>query len=437
MTDLEKDVIRKITWRLLPVLIFSYFIAILDRANVGVAALTMNQDLGLSTAAFGFAAGVFFVPYVLLELPSNLALERFGARWWIARIMLTWGLISAAHALVWSAESLYVLRAMLGAAEAGFFPGVVFYLTLWFPAAYRGRIMSMFMTGIPLALVLGTPLSTILLEMDGLLGLHGWQWMYIIEGIPAIVLAVFIPFLLPSRPAEAAFLSEQERTWLVARLDRERAERAATNHGSHGKQLLKALFSPQVLLFCLMYYGLTNLNGAVSTFLPLILKEFGFGQLQSGFVAAIPYAFGAAGMLLLGRLADKPGKRVGTNYLALSISVIGLLVTAWINDPTLKLVALCFAAVGVFGAMPVFWGLPTSILSGVVAAGGIALINSLGNLSSVINPWIIGIIRDQTGNFNGGFYWLALMATMSIIVLTIIRFSFGRNTAASSIAERT
>jgi sugar phosphate permease len=176
--------------------------------------------------------------------------------------------------------------------------------------------------------------------------------MYIIEGIPAIVLAVFIPFLLPSRPAEAAFLSEQERTWLVARLDRERAERAATNHGSHGKQLLKALFSPQVLLFCLMYYGLTNLNGAVSTFLPLILKEFGFGQLQSGFVAAIPYAFGAAGMLLLGRLADKPGKRVGTNYLALSIPVIGLLVTAWINDPTLKLVALCFAAVGVFGLCP-------------------------------------------------------------------------------------
>lgn len=436
MADLEKDVVRKITRRLLPVLILSYFIAILDRANVGVAALTMNQDLGLSTAAFGFAAGVFFVPYVLLELPSNLALERFGARWWIARIMLTWGLISAAHAFVWSAESLYVLRALLGAAEAGFFPGVVFYLTLWFPAAYRGRIMSMFMTGIPIALVLGTPLSTVLLELDGLLGLHGWQWMYIIEGIPAVVLAVFIPFLLPSTPREAKFLSDQEKNWLVSRLETERAERSANSQGGHSKQLMKALLSPQVLLFCLMYYGLTNLNGAVSTFLPLILKEFGFGQLQSGFVAAIPYAFGAVGMLLLGRLADKPGKRVATNYLALGISIVGLLVTAWINDPTLKLISLCFAAIGVFGAMPVFWGLPTAVLSGVVAAGGIALINSLGNLSSVVNPWVIGIIRDQTGNFNGGFYWLALMATMSIVVLTVITLTFGR-TAAASNASRT
>jgi len=437
MADLEKDVVRKITRRLLPVLIFSYFIAILDRANVGVAALTMNQDLGLSTAAFGFAAGVFFVPYVLLELPSNLALERFGARWWIARIMLTWGLISAAHAFVWSAESLYVLRALLGAAEAGFFPGVVFYLTLWFPAAYRGRIMSIFMTGIPIALVLGTPLSTVLLELDGLLGLHGWQWMYIIEGIPAVVLAIFIPFLLPSTPAQAKFLSDQEKNWLVSRLETERKERSANSHGGHGKQLLKALLSPQVLLFCLMYYGLTNLNGAVSTFLPLILKEFGFGQLQSGFLAAIPYAFGAVGMLLLGSLADKPGKRVATNYLALGVSIVGLLVTAWINDPTLKLISLCFAAIGVFGAMPVFWGLPTAVFSGVVAAGGIALINSLGNLSSVINPWVIGIIRDQTGNFNGGFYWLALMATMSILVLTVITLTFGRTAARPSNASRT
>jgi ACS family tartrate transporter-like MFS transporter len=246
----------------------------------------------------------------------------------------------------------------------------------------------------------------------------------------------FIPFLLPSTPREAKFLSDQEKNWLVSRLETERAERSANSQGGHSKQLMKALLSPQVLLFCLMYYGLTNLNGAVSTFLPLILKEFGFGQLQSGFVAAIPYAFGAVGMLLLGRLADKPGKRVATNYLALGISIVGLLVTAWINDPTLKLISLCFAAIGVFGAMPVFWGLPTAVLSGVVAAGGIALINSLGNLSSVINPWVIGIIRDQTGNFNGGFYWLALMATMSIVVLTVITLTFGR-TAAASNASRT
>ncbi|NTF45969.1 MFS transporter [Rhizobium rhizogenes] len=432
----EQVVIGKLTRRLLPILIFAYFIAILDRANVGVAALTMNQDLGLSTTAFGFAAGVFFVPYVLLEIPSNLALERFGARWWIARIMLTWGLLSGAHAFVWSAGSLYVLRALLGAAEAGFFPGVVFYLTLWYPSAYRGRIISLFMAGIPIALVIGTPVSTLLLQMDGILGLHGWQWMYLLEGVPAVLLAVCIPFILPSNPSEAKFLDAAERTWLVERLTKEERERSALSASGHGKQLLKALLSPQVLLFCLMYYGLTNLNGAVSTFLPLILKGFGLGQLQTGFVAAIPYLFGLAGMLLLGRLADLPGKRGMANYCALTISIIGLVGAGSAGDPTVKLIFLCVAAFGVFGAMPVFWGLPTAILSGAAAAGGIALINALGNLSSVVNPWVIGTIRDSTGDFNGGLYWLALMAAMSIVVLTIITVLFGRNRSNSAVEVR-
>lgn len=431
----EKVIISKITWRLLPILIFAYFVAILDRANVGVAALTMNQDLGLSASAFGFAAGVFFVPYVLLEIPSNLALERFGARWWIARIMLTWGLISAAHAFVWSAGSLYTMRALLGAAEAGFFPGVVFYLTLWFPSSYRGRIISAFMTGIPIALVIGTPVSALLLQLDGVLGFKGWQWMYLIEGFPALVLAVLIPFILPSRPSEAKFLSAEERAWLVETIDREQRARAALSVAGHGSQLLKALFSPQVLLFCLMYYGLTNLNGAVSTFLPQILKEFGFGQVQTGFLAAIPYVFGAFGMLALGRLADMPGRRPLANYLALGISIVGLIGSAATNDPTVKLVALSIAAFGVFGAMPVFWGLPTAVLSGAAAAGGIALINALGNLSSVINPWVIGIIRDSTGNYNGGLYWLALMAAMSVVVLTII-LVYGRARSANPVGVR-
>ncbi|MDE1995516.1 MAG: MFS transporter [Rhizobiaceae bacterium] len=431
----EEVVIRKLTKRLLPILIFSYFIAILDRANVGVAALTMNQDLGLSGAAFGFAAGVFFVPYVLLEIPSNLALERFGARWWIARIMLTWGLLAAAHAFVWDATSLYVLRALLGAAEAGFFPGVIFYLTLWYPSAYRGRIISAFMAGIPISLVIGTPVSTLLLEMDGIWGLHGWQWMYLLEGLPALVVAVLIPFILPSGPKEATFLEPAERNWLIARLEREQRERAALGSG-HGKQLLAALLSPQVLLFALMYYGLTNLNGAVSTFLPLILKGFGFTQMQTGFVAAIPYLFGIAGMLLLGRLADRPGKRRLANYVALFISIIGLVGSAAAADPSVKLMMLCIAAFGVFGAMPVFWGLPTAILSGAAAAGGIALINALGNISSVVNPWVIGMIRDSTGNFDDGLYWLALMAAMSVVTLTVISMLFGSTPEAGTAKAR-
>jgi len=413
---LEKQVIAKLTRRLIPLLVFCYFIAIVDRANIGVAALTMNKDLGLSLSAFGLAAGLFFVPYVLLELPSNLALARFGARWWIARIMLTWGLISGAHAFVWNAESLYVMRALLGAAEAGFFPGVVFYLTLWFPAAWRGRIISSFMVGIPIALVVGTPLSTLLLELDGLFGLHGWQIMFLIEAVPAIVMAFLIPSLLPNRPENAKFLNEEEKNWLTHQLAEEQRNTGFKGHGS----LLKALFSPQVLLFALAYYGLTNLNGAISTFLPLLLRETGLSNLQSGFVAIVPYLFGAFGMIYLGRRADSAKGRLATSYLSLVISIIGLVGTAFFSDPLVKMAFLCITATGVFGAMPVFWGIPTMFLSGTLAAGGIALINSLGNLSSVINPLVIGKIHDQTGSFDGGLYWLAAMALLSILVLTLI-----------------
>ncbi|MFC0407211.1 MFS transporter [Roseomonas elaeocarpi] len=424
MNDPDDEIVRKLTWRLVPLLTFCYFVAILDRANVGVAALTMNDDLGLSASAFGVAAGIFFVPYVLLELPSNLALARFGARLWIARIMFTWGLLSSAHAFVWDAPSLYVARALLGAAEAGFVPGVIFYLTLWFPAAYRGRIIAAFFTGIPIALVFGTPVSGLLLGLDGLAGLRGWQWMYLLEGLPALLLAVVLPFILPADPAQARFLTPEERVRLETRLAAERREREGLFSGNHN--LLAALLSPRVLLLCLGYYGLTNLNGAVSTFLPQILKGFGVSNLQASFLAAIPYIFGAAGMLLLGRLADRPGRRGLANYVALTVSALGLAASAATDDPMLKMVALCVTAFGVFGAMPVFWGLPTAILTGTAAAGGIALVNALGNLSSVVNPWVIGLIRDATGSFNGGLLWLALMAVMSILVITVIFLLWGR-----------
>jgi ACS family tartrate transporter-like MFS transporter len=420
----ERDTVRKIAWRLMPLLVFCYFIAILDRANVGVAALTMNHDLGLNASAFGLAAGVFFIPYVLLELPSNLALARFGARIWMARIMFTWGIFAAAHAFIWNAQGLYVVRALLGAAEAGFFPGVVFYLTLWFPSAYRGRIVAAFMIGIPVALVIGTPISSLLLGMNGIAGLKGWQWMFLIEAVPALLVAVAIPFLLPSGPDNATFLSADERVWLRRTLDEEQALREL-HHGAPGG-LLKALLNPRLLLLALAYYGLTNLNGAVSTFLPLILKEFGLNNVQTGFLAAVPYAFGALGMVVFGRLADRPGRRLTANYACLAIAFVGLLAAGSTDAPMAKLVALCFAATGVFGAMPVFWGLPTAFLSGAAAAGGLALINALGNLSSVINPWVIGIIRDRSGSFNGGLFWLAAMAMLSILVITAITQIWGR-----------
>lgn len=420
--DPDAAIIRKLTWRLVPLLTFGYFVAVLDRSNVSVAALTMNHDLGLSMTAFGIAAGIFFVPYVALEVPSNLALTRVGAPLWLARIMITWGLISGAHAFVWDSTSLYTARALLGAAEAGFVPGVIFTITLWFPSAYRGRIIAAFFTGIPIALVFGSPVSGLLLGLDGVLGLHGWQWIYLLEAVPALLLGVAMPFLLPASPETATFLTEPERARLLARLAAEREQRA----GQAGHGLLRAMFSPRVLMLCLGYYGLTNLNGAISTFLPQILKELGgVSNLQASFLSAIPYAFGAVGMVVLGRFADQPGRRGLANYVALAISAAGLLAAAGTDDPVTKLAALCFAAFGVFAAMPVFWGLPTALLSGSAAAGGIALVNALGNLSSVVNPWVIGRIRDGTGSFNGGLLWLAAMACLSIAVITVILAVWG------------
>lgn len=415
-SEIEKRVIRKLSWRLIPLLIACYVIAVIDRANIGVAALTMNADIGLSAASFGLAAGLFFVPYALLELPSNLLMERIGARWWIARIMVTWGIISGAHIFVWNENSLYVMRALLGAAEAGFFPGIVFYLTMWFPAAWRGRIIASFMTGIPIALIIGTPISSLLLELHGWMGLSGWQIMFLIEAIPAVVLGLIVPFALPDKPKDAKFLEAEEQRWLIATLAAEQKKLPPRGHSG----LLKALFSPLVLLFSLTYYGLANLNGAVSTFLPLIISETGLSHVQTGFITIIPYIFGLIGMLVLGRIADRPGSRLLANYAALLISCLGLLCVAWFDNSLLKMAFLCGSAFGFFGAMPVFWGLPAQFFPASVVAGSIALINALGSIASVVNPWVIGVIRDRSGSYNGGFYWLAAMALLSIITLSII-----------------
>ena len=416
MDEIERRTVSKLTRRLVPLLVACYFVAILDRGNVAVAALTMNQDLGLSATAFGLAAGIFFLPYFLFELPSNLALQRFGARLWIARIMITWGIISGLNAFVWNANSYYVVRALLGAAEAGFFPGIIFYVTLWFPAAYRGRIVGWFMTGIPIALVIGTPISSMILGLDGLFGLRGWQVMFLVEAVPAVLLGCAVPFVLPSRPEDARFLTGAERDWLTGQLARETRARGA----EHKSGLIATLLSPRVLLLALAYYGLTGLNSGVATFLPLILKGLGMSNVQSGFVAAIPYAFGALGMVGLGFMADRAGMRKAANLTALAISACGLVLASTTDSPVLKLVFLCFAALGLFGCMPVFWGLPTGFLSASTAAGGIALINALGNLSGFVNPYAMGAIRDATGSFNGGLLWLAVMAAMSFTILFIV-----------------
>ncbi|MBV9538189.1 MAG: MFS transporter [Acidisphaera sp.] len=422
MNDADAATVRRVAWRLMPLLTLLYFISILDRSNISVAALTMNHDLGLSAAEYGFAAGIMAIPYMLFEVPSNLALEKFGPRPWIARIMITWGIVAAGQALVWNASSLYWARALLGAAEAGFVPGVLLYMTRWFPAAYRGRMIAIFFLGIPVSLVIGTPMSGLILGMDGLFGVRGWQWVFIIEGIPAVLFGILLPVLMPNDLRSATFLSTTERDRLAAKLD---AEHAMRQHETR-QGLLGALIDIRVLLLCLAYYGIAPLNNGVVTFLPLTLKAYGVSNTAATFLAAIPYAFGAIGMVVLGRLADRPGKRALANYLALTISVVGLLAAAYIDTPGLRFAAICVAGVGVFSCMPVFWGLPTGILSGSAAAAGIALVNCLAQFGSFVNPVVIGRIVDATGSVNGGLLFLAGMAVMAMVVLTIIFAIWGR-----------
>jgi ACS family tartrate transporter-like MFS transporter len=418
MDELEARTVAKAARRLIPFLILAYFACILDRGNVGVAALTMNADLGLNAAAFGLGAGIFFIPYFLCEVPSNLALQRFGARIWIARITITWGIVSAANAFVWNETSFYGARALLGAAEAGFFPGILFYLMAWFPAAYRGRIVAAFMVAIPVSLVIGTPISGLLLGMDGVLGLKGWQWMFIIDAVPAIILGVLTPFVLPNTPAEARWLSSEERTWLTRRLAQEAESREAVRHYS----VLEAMCDPRVLALALAYFGMNGLGGALIVYLPQLLKGFGLTNAQSGFLAAVPYFIACLGMIALGLFADRPGRRKTAAIMSLAIAALGLWGSALLNDPVPKLVMLSFASVGVFGCMPVFWGLPTTFLSGAAAAAGLALINALGSLSNFFNTWVFGLIREGTGNYNGGLAELGAMAAMAMVVVAFLGY---------------
>ncbi len=380
--DLETRTIRRVSARLVPVLIICYFAAYLDRVNVGFAALTMNKDIGLSAFAYGLGAGIFFFTYFVFEVPSNLALERFGARKWIARIMLSWGIISGCTAAVSGATSFYIVRLLLGAAEAGFFPGIIFYLTLWFPATYRARIVGYFMAAIPLSSVIGAPVSGLILGVHGAGGLQGWQWLFIIEAVPAIILAAVVFFTLPDRPAEATFLAADERDWLVNRLAQEQQQREAAQHFT----VAQALVNPKVLALALVYFGAVALNYGLSFFLPQIVKAFGLSNAQTGFVTAIPYVVGTISMVWWGRRSDSRRERKGHCGFALAVAAVAIAASTAIADPTLKMVLLSVSGFGIFACLPVFWTLPTAFLSGAAAAGGIAIINSIGNLAGFFGP---------------------------------------------------
>jgi ACS family tartrate transporter-like MFS transporter len=394
-SEMERETMARVSRRLIPFLILCYFIAYLDRVNVGFAALEMNRDLGLSPTVYAWGAGIFFLAYFIFEVPSNVILEKVGARRWIARIMLTWGILSGCMAFVVGPWSLYLVRALLGIAEAGFFPGIILYLTYWFPATYRARIVGSFMVAIPVSTVIGAPISGLLLGLDGVAGLSGWQWLFIVEAVPALVLSAVVLGFLTDRPADAQWLRPEQRQWLAGRLEEERLAKEAVVHFTLGQ----ALSNPRVIGLGLVYFGIVASNYGLSFWLPQIVKGFGLSNVATGFVTAVPYLFGAVAMVFWGRHSDRKGERVWHTAGAAMVAAIGLGAGALGAGPVLTMALLCFGALGIFGALPPFWTLPTALLSGTAAAGGIALINSIGNLSGFVGPYAVGWVREATGSF--------------------------------------
>ena len=417
-SEVGRRTLRKVTWRLIPFMFLLYIVAYLDRVNVGFAALQMNKDIGLSDAVYGLGAGIFFIGYFLFEIPSNLILERVGARVWIARIMLTWGLISAAMMFVTGPISFYVLRFLLGLAEAGFFPGMILYLTYWFPARERARRVAGFMAAIPSAGIIGSPLSGWLLTLDGLAGLRGWQILFLIEGIPALILGVVVLFYMTDRPEHAGWLEEGERGWLRDALGRE--NRIKADHGEYTTR--QAMTDGKVWLLAFVYFGVVTSVYGVSLWLPLIIQDFsGLSDLLVGLLGALPYIAGAIGMVLFARHSDATGERRWHVAVATFIATIGLILTGATGSPTFEMVALIIAALGIYSSLATFWSLPTAFLSGTAAAAGIALINSVGNLGGFVGPYAVGYIKGATGSFYAGLLFLAALILLAGLAALAVR----------------
>jgi ACS family tartrate transporter-like MFS transporter len=400
-------------WRILPFTGLLYLICYIDRVNVGFAALTMRGDLGLTQAAFGLGAGTaFFIGYFILEVPSNVILDKVGARLWIARIMITWGLASGATAFVVGPWSFYLVRFLLGLAEAGFFPGMILFFTYWFPSVHRGRIIAGFMTAIPISIAIGAPVSTTLLELSGFLGLAGWKWMYLCEALPAVILGVVVLLYLTDRPEQAGWLAPDEKAWLSGELARER--RAVESVRTYS--LWESFYNPRVLALSAIYFGIAAASVGLVMFLAQIVKELGLSNLMTGYVASIPYIAGTIGMVVLGYITDRTRERRWNCFFACLIAVSGLALAGYALGTWVSLVGLSIATIGFYGMKPSFWPMPSLFLTGTAAAAGIAWINAVGNLAGTITPFVVGWAKDATGSFAAGLYVLAGFALMSALV---------------------
>lgn len=397
VTDPERQdaVFRKVVWRLVPFLILCYVVSYLDRVNVGFAKLQMSSDLGFSEAAFGLGAGLFFIGYFIFEVPSNILLQRFGAKVWIARIMITWGIVSASFMFVTNETTFYVLRFLLGVAEAGFYPGVILYCTYWFPSHRRARVIAMFMSAIPVAGIFGNPLSGWILDaFDGSGGLHGWQWMFVLEAIPAVLIGIWCLYYLDSSVRAAKWLNEEEKQVVEAAIADDTAHH--TNHGP----IWGAFKDPKIWLMCLIYFCFVMGQYALTFWLPTFIKSTGIsGGLTIGLLSAIPFLAALVAMNLFGRSADKHRERRWHLVIPALMGTLGFTMAAVTTSSTvLSLIALSVAAAGVLTCAPLFWSLPTAFLGGAAAAAGIAIINSVGNLAGFVSPYMIGLVKDATGS---------------------------------------
>jgi ACS family tartrate transporter-like MFS transporter len=414
---LETSAIRRITMRLVPFLIVCYFVAFLDRVNVGFAALQMNQDLGFSATIYGWGAGIFFLGYFLFEVPSNILLEKTGARIWIARIMISWGVVSACMALVTGTWSFMALRFLLGAMEAGFFPGIILYLTYWFPSEHRAKVVGIFMVAIPISSLLGSPVSGAILGMSGVMGLRGWQWLFILEALPSVLLGLAVLVWLPDRPASATWLPENERQWLARRLEAERKRSATVQK----VPLWEVLTQRKVLLLALVYAGSVASSYGLTLWQPQILKSFGLTDFQTGLINAVPFAFGCAAMIWWGRRSDLKRERLWHTAIPLFVCAIGLVACmALATSLSLTILALCFTLVGVYAVKGPFWATSTEMLPAATAAAGIAAINSIGNLAGFVGPFLIGYIKDATGSFILGMVPLIVFAVVAGVVVLVM-----------------
>jgi MFS transporter, ACS family, tartrate transporter len=393
-------------------------VAYLDRVNVGFASLDMNRDLGFSAAVYGLGSGIFFLSYTLLEVPSNLMLSRIGARLWIARIMLTWGVMSTAMIFVAGPISFYILRFLLGAAEAGFFPGLILYLTHWFPARERARAVALFMTATAIAGVIGAPISSALLQLDGAWGLRGWQWLFLIEGLPAILLAPVVLKYLTERPEQATWLTAAEREWLGREMQ---AEHSDTTHAI--VTLRGALTSARLWIVSLPYFAIVIAFYGITFWLPQIVqRSSGLGSATIVLLTAIPYVSAAIGMVLIGSSSDRTGERRWHVAVPCLIGAAGFVLTVLApQTPAASLTTLSIAAFGIWGTLGPFWTLPTAFLRGSAAAGGIALVNSIGNVGGFVGPFLMGWIREATGSFSAGLLTLAAILVCAAGLMLAIR----------------